>query len=305
MNAILAPETRNRGRQDRLRRSLACAALAIWIPALLGGCAVNMLGKRIGLPARGGVSESGLQRELREAREAAALAPAEPYWTYRVAQLYAGADSLAKAESALEQSLARDPGYAPALSLRSSLDYRAGRHERAVRAIEAALARPEAFPEGPPAELLEGLALHYEAMGQPERARETLKSSGSRARRAAPALVYLTLRGDQPELAADPAEAAVHADPKSAANQNNYGVTRLRAGDPAAARKAFERAVELDSTLAGPLYNLAILEKYYLFHDDAAARWFDAYWRRSQDDPDGLAAVFGKSARPSLAQDGD
>ena len=55
----------------------------------------------------------------------------------------------------------------------------------------------------------------------------------------------------------------------------------------------------------GPLYNLAILEKYYLFHDDQAARWFDAYWRRSQDDPDGLAAVFGKSARPSLAQDGD
>jgi tetratricopeptide (TPR) repeat protein len=275
-------------------------------PLLLGGCAVSIMGKRIGLPARGDAPhESSLQKDLREMREAAVLAPAAPYWPYRIAELYESADSLARAESALEQSLARDPAYAPALALRASFDYRAGRHERAIQSLEAALARHGAYPEGPPRELVEGLALHYEALGRDEKARQLLEASPSRKRDAAPAMVYLTLLGPAPETAAAIAESAVRDDSKSAANQNNFGITRLRAGDPFGARKAFEKAAQLDSSLAGPFYNLAILEKYYLFNDEAAGRWFARYWGKSQDDPDGLATVFGKSARRDLAQDED
>jgi len=289
------------------RRVRALGAFALLaLPLALGGCAVTLMGKRIGMPARSPEArETAFQKDLREMREAAGLAPAEPYWPFRIAELYAGADSLAKAEAALEQSLARDPGYAPALALRASLDYRARRHDRAIRSLEAALARPGAFGGEPPRPLLEGLALHYEAVGEGDKARAILATATGRKNAAAPAPVYLTMLGPAPEQADGLAEAAVRADPGSAANQNNYGIARLRAGDPIAARKAFERATKLDSTLAGPFYNLAILEKYYLFHDDEAARWFDAYWRRSQDDPDGLAGVFGKSNRPSLARDED
>ena len=102
------------------------------------------------------------------------------------------------------------------------------------------------------------------------------------------------------------AEQAVREHPGSAAHQNNYGITRLRAGDVEGARKAFAAAIDRDSKLAGPYYNLAILEKYYRFDDGAASRWFGEYWKRSHDDPDGLAAVFGmKPVRSLAAEKGD
>lgn len=104
---------------------------------------------------------------------------------------------------------------------------------------------------------------------------------------------YLALRGPTPGDARPLAEAALRDDAKSAANQNNYGVTRLHAGDPARAREAFMKAIEIDPKLPGPYYNLAILEKYFVLDDDAAATWFGRYWSRSHADPDRLAEAFG------------
>lgn len=247
--------------------------------------------------------ESGLEKDLRETREAAALAPAEPYWPFHVAELYAAADSLPGAETAIADALARDPDYAPALTLRSRLDARAGRHEAAIRSIEAALARPGAFPSGPPRELIEGLALHYQAIGKGDRAQALLAGAAPRKGPPSPALVALTLDSATPENAAPLAEAAVKNDPRSAVNQNNWGVTLLRNGDPLAAKKAFEWATKSDPALAGPWYNLAILHKYYLFDDSTASASFAEYWQRSHRDPDGLAALFGRTAQKPLAQD--
>ena len=249
--------------------------------------------------------ETGLEKDLRESREAAALAPAEPYWPFHTAELYAGADSLAGARAAIADALARDPDYAPALTLRSRLDDRAGRHDEAIRAIESALARPGAFPSGPPRELIEGLALHYQALGKGDRAQALLAGAPPRKGPPSPALVALTLDGATPENAAPLAEAAVKDDPRSAVNQNNWGVTLLRNGDPLAAKKAFEWATKADPALAGPWYNLAILHKYYLFDDSTAAASFAEYWQRSHRDPDGLAALFGRTPSKPLAQDGE
>jgi len=309
MNAMLDPSPPSARRRRRAsRRGLAVAATLLSLaPLTLGGCGVSLMGHRIGMPASDRrLSESALQKNLRETREAAQLAPQESYWPFHVAELYVAADSGARAEAALEQALARDPDYAPALALRSSLDYRAGRHEHAIQFLEAALAKPGAFPGGPPSALFEGLALHYDALGREDDARRTVeKARAGRKERPSPALVYLTLRGPTPESAAAAAESAWRNDPGSAVNQNNYGIARLRQGDPAGARKAFEKATQIDPALAGPYYNLAILQKYYLFDDQAASHWFDLYWARSQSDPDGLAVTFGKSDRRNLAQDGD
>lgn len=247
--------------------------------------------------------ETGLDKDLRETREAAALAPAEPYWPFHVAELYVGADSLAAASTAIADALARDPDYAPALTLRSRLDARAGRHVEAIRSIEAALARPGAFPSGAPRELIEGLALHYEALGKDDRAQALLAGAPPRQGPPSPALVALTLDGAKPESAAPLAEAAVKSDPRSAVNQNNWGITLLRNGDPLAAKRAFEWATRADPTLAGPWYNLAILHKYYLFDDSTATASFAEYWQRSHRDPDGLAALFGRTPQKPLAQD--
>ena len=118
--------------------------------------------------------------------------------------------------------------------------------------------------------------------------------------------MYVGLRGEHPDDAGALAEKVADRDGRTAANQNNLGIARLRAGDPAGARKAFMTAIDRDPTLPGPYYNLAILEKYYVFDDAAARQWFGAYRSRAHDDPDSLFGALGgtpsaaaeKGARP-------
>jgi tetratricopeptide (TPR) repeat protein len=271
-------------------------------PLALGGCGAKVLGVRmpvvtVGAAARAPSAPS--RGKLEEAREQASLAPREPFWPYRVAELYLAADSTAKAEAALGASLARDPSYAPAQALLSKLDYQAGRHEQAIVRLEAERARSGDMAPS----LLAGLALHYEALGRSEQAGRAIAGLARSPRdEERSAVVYMTLRTAQPDSATELAAAAVRETPRSAVSQNNYGVTRLRAGDVEAARRAFLEAIELDAALPGPYYNLAILEKYYVFDETAATRWFRLYWERSHDDPDGLAEVFGKPEPKKLAE---
>jgi tetratricopeptide (TPR) repeat protein len=283
------------------------AKLAILLAAalLLAGCGARLAGRSDARPDRDPAREPGLEERLRQARAESQAAPREPYWPCRLAQLYLDADSVAKAEEALEAALARDRLYAPALSLLSKLHYRAGRHEQAVAVLEAARSTAGAFPAGPPVELLAGLALHYEALGRLDLARGVLAAIPREARGEAGGIAaYLALRAS-PDSALALARASARARPRSAASQNNYGIALLRAGDPAAAGRAFRAAIELDPELAGPYYNLAILERYYLLDDQAALRWFELYWQRSHDDPDGLAPAFGKTAPGELAKKGE
>lgn len=238
------------------------------------------------------------QERIEEAREQAALDPRQPYWPYRMGQAYAESESLARAEAALQASLDRDPGYLPALMLLSKLYYESGRNEQGVALLEAARGRAGAdsgATRGVPPALLAGLALHYEALGRHDRAAAVVQEAGHAEDGAAgTARVYVTLRGDHPEAARELARAALDENPRSAANQNNYGITRLRAGDPKAARDAFLRAIEIDPRLPGPYYNLSIVERFFFFDEEAAARWLEQYRRRASDDPDNL---FGPVAR--------
>ena len=281
-------------------RGTALALLALLpLAALLDGCSLKLVGRHAGLPAQEAAPHrSGFEQRRFEIEEQATLAPTQPYWPYHMAEIYLDADSTRPAEAALKASLARDPGYAPALSLLSKIYFDTGRHVEAVEMLEAARSAPGAFPP----ELAAGLALHYDALYHTDKAqavmstmpRSALETTGS-------ALVYVTLRGQRPDSAAALAEAALEDDPKSAANHNNLGIARLRAGDPEGARRAFMKAIDLDSKRPGPYYNLAILEKYYLFDDARAARWFGAYWDRSRDDPDSLYGVFHTGEPKKLA----
>lgn len=242
------------------------------------------------------------QRKIEEARDQSSFDVTEPYWPYRLGQVYAESDSSARAESALKSALRRDPTYAPALALLSKIYYASGRHQEGIELLEEARTRPGAFADGMPPALLGGLALHYEAMGRHDLAAAVVAGAqGSEAGQARSALVYVTLRGENPAAAGDLARAAVDDDPRSAANQNNYGITKLRAGDPKAARDAFLRAIEIDPRRAGPYYNLAIVERFYFLDDEAAARWLKAYRERSNEDPDGLFKLFEKAEPKPVA----
>lgn len=295
-----------RAMRRRIARRLALAAGAAVAAAMITGCAAGLAHHRTEPPVPSAMSGAhGIVSERSDVVAQSAASPTEPYWPYRLGELELASDSLAAAEEALKAALSRDATYAPALALLSKLYYRTGRHADAVALLEPVRSRPEAFGDGARQILLAGLALHEEALGRADLAARALAGAQpADAKQAGSAMVYVLLRGEQPDSAAALAAAALHADPHSAANQNNYGITRLRAGDPAAARRAFLAAIDRDPDLPGPYYNLAILEKFYLFEDREAARWFQAYRQRSNADPDSLAGVFEGAQKP-VAQKGN
>jgi tetratricopeptide (TPR) repeat protein len=275
--------------------ALALAGLAS------AGCGARLFSHRGVAPVTGGAAHVAASRPA----EPEAHDPRDPFWAYRAAEHHVGVDSVQAAEAELRQALALDPTYAPALALLSKLYFATGRHREAVTLLEPVRLQPDVY--APPARqvLLAGLALHEDALGDAGRARAALAPVlDGGGRQTASVAAYVTLRGETPDDAAELARDAARHDGRSAVNQNNLGITRLRAGDVNGARKAFADAIGRDASLPGPYYNLAILEKYYRFDDAAAARWFAEYWNRSHDDPDGLRAVFASGAAPDAARQG-
>lgn len=219
--------------------------------------------------------------ELRSAEQ-----PAEPYWPFRIAEIHAAQGEVAEAETALQAALARDPDHAPSLSLLSKLWFDAGRHDEAIEVLEGARAR-KPLPEA----LDVALALHYDAVGDVDAAGRIVHKLDEGDEDWADdgaALTWLHLRGDDYLDSEETARKALDANP-SAVNHNNYGIARLYAGDPETAREHFLKAAELDAALPGPLYNLAIVDRFYRFDVDGARKWFARYRELSDDDPDGLA----------------
>lgn len=264
-------------------------ALALGAWPLVGGCGGGARTQTVLQNLETGIPDDGSPwtARLERARRAAVLAPWEPYWPYAAGSLYVDADSLDRAETSLRQALAVDPAYGPALSLLSKIYYRQNRHAEAVTLLEAART---AHPDAPP-ELLADLILHQEAMGNTQ-AVQNLMQGLNGSPEADDVRTFVLLRGDDFAAAADPARKELAAAPQNAVHQNNYGITRLHAADPVGARTAFLTAVSLDPFLPGPLYNLALTERFYFMDEDAGRQWFDRYWELSQTDPDGLHDVF-------------
>jgi hypothetical protein len=232
--------------------------------------------------------------------------PRDPSPAFERARALANADSLAAAEAPLRASLAIDSTYAPALALLSRLYWADGRHADALDLLAPVLRNAELWPASSRAALLAGLALHEAALGQAAPARTAIAAAmAADERTAAPASVYLALSGEAADSVGEAAREVAHRDGRSAANQNNLGIARLRAGDPEGAKQAFEAASERDPKLPGPWYDLAILEKFWRFDDDAATRAFSAYWRRSHDDPDALYPIFAAHLASAAATKGD
>jgi tetratricopeptide (TPR) repeat protein len=243
---------------------------------------------------------------MAEAREQATLAPQEPYWPLRAGELYLQADSLPRAEEAFREALARNPRYAPALCQLSRLQYEQGRHTEAIDLLVPIVLREDGTPAEESAELAAGLALHLEAHGEFERAEQLLDAARRmpvRGENTVTALAYLALRGNEPS-AGNVARAVYEADSTRAVNVNNYGIVLLRGGEVPRARQAFLRALELRPELPAALYNLAILERFYLLDNEAGRQWYDRYRALATEDPDGLGEVFGSPVPSTPATEG-
>lgn len=212
-------------------------------------------------------------------------------------------DSLEVAEAQLREALRLEPAYAPALSRLSRLFHRTGRHAQAVERLAPVRDGSLALSRADRHTLLAGLALHLDALGEWAEAEAVLQQIPLTERvDDGGARVFLLLRGATPDAAVALAESQADDDGRNAAVANNLGIVRLRQGETEAARKAFLRAIDLDAAIAGPYYNLAILEKYYRLDDEEAAKWFSRYRARSSDDPDSLFAVFGRGESRPVAE---
>lgn len=289
-------------RHHAARLLLVAALLA---GTALGGCSRAMPFSRTHL-APGDPRPARAARTLEEARAVAALHPQDADGLYRLAQWQLAADSLGPAERTLEEALERDSCHAPALALLSKRWFESGRHAEAVRRLEPLRSGAGAFTAEERRVLLAGLALHYDALGRPDLAFAALgaETPGDLASERS-VRVCLLLRGERPDSALRPAREALELGPASAVHRNNYGITRLKAGDVEGARRAFLGAIERDPALPGPYYNLAILERFYRLDETASSRWLGEYRKRSQEDPDGLLGAPEAARKKALAEKGD
>jgi tetratricopeptide (TPR) repeat protein len=289
----------SRPTRSAIDRALGASALL----AALSGCSVLHLGHsaRSGevtaVTAEGPSDKRGHEKSARaldpleEVQLRAAEQPAEPWWPYQAAMLEAKAGRTADAEASLRAAVARDSGYAPALSALSRTLYEQGRHEEAIRLLTPVRDGRVTLSDGDRATLLAGLALHEAALGREADARQT--ASGLSRDAAATVSGYLAVRGTDRDAADKATASALVVAPESAALHNNRGIALLRAADADAAEKEFLRAIEMDPTRAAPYYNLAILERWYRLDTAAAVARFKQYWNLSHDDPDSLYAELG------------
>jgi predicted Zn-dependent protease len=225
---------------------------------------------------------------LSTTRERMQMEPKEPYWPCHLGELYAAADSTARAIPFLKAALDLDPGYAPAASLLSKIYYDAGMHAEAVALLRGALAAGRPAPD----ELRVALAMNLEATGEFDQASQVLAACTDDSPATREARTLVSFRTDEPQQALEAAKRALDADPHSAANQNNYGIALLYVGHPDKAREAFKAALAINDRLPGALYNMAVVETFYFFDDGAGRQWFDRYRQYASADPNDLASHF-------------
>ena len=274
-----------------MRMRVSGVVVLMLLTVLLGACGGG--GRNGGPETDPAVSDQrsldSWRAELLTVEENMATMPDEAYWPYRAAEIQIAMDLTGQAQASLEQALALDADYSPALLLLSKLHYQTGHYEHAVSLLDAALSRSTNDPDA----LRIALAINLEALGEIEAAQDLLSQCSQDPALRPGAETFLSLRGDEYLESRDIAETALGADPESASNHNNYGIALLYDGEPQAARESFLRALELDPQIAGALYNLAIVETYYFYDLDKGRAWFERYAELQTDDPDELGAVFG------------
>lgn len=203
------------------------------------------------------------------------------------------ADSLDRARDHWALALRRDPSHGAALTHLSRLLYQRGQSEEAIGWIRAA--ERDARQHGTTLEpaVLAGCALHLDALGRNVEALvllDSLLAHEPHLKDWGGLETYLGLRSNDPARGVRAAESTASND-RSPPARNNLGIARLHQGDAKSARTLFVEAAREDPSLPGPHYNLAIVEHFYFFDDEAAVRHFARYRELRTDDPDGLEAV--------------
>jgi len=252
--------------------------------AVIAGCGYGFGGAAQSDPQSGDLSRADFTR----ARSMGYQAPDQPFWPHRLAELHLAEGSADSAVSFLDQALALDPDYLPSVSLRSQVYYSQSEHQAALSLLQATHDRLGALPD----ELIAAMALNYEALEDFEQADALFASLDPRRETNEGVLLYHQLGSEDYLESLELAQRAIQHEPTVAAHHNNYGIALLYDGRPDEARAHFQEALKLEPSLAGPLYNLAIVERFYLFDDDLGRDYLNRYLAIANDDPDGLVEAF-------------
>jgi len=197
-----------------------------------------------------------------------------------LARIYLANGDATQAVSVLESYLRASPGDGQALTLLASAHVANGRHARAAAVMEEALKAQD----HPSFRAALGLSL----LGDGKRrsgllALEAAYKRDPRQTQAATALIQLYLRDRQSRKAIPVAEALMKQQPSNPSFHNLLGMARGQAGDIAAARGAFEKAVALDDGLLAARLNLARLEIANREYDAAAGRLAEIHKRHPKN----------------------
>ncbi len=271
---------------------IAFVLVALFAASILTGCSGTGVGPQDDPTAGHAVDLAAVQAQR-------ALAPDEPYWSFLQAEEYWRRNQPDLARAHLDTALTINPDYGPAAALLSRIEFEAGQYETAVALLREFIARNPDAPDP----LRVALALNLQALAEPERSAEILAACHDQSGSVRTAQAFVQLQGAGFESSLPVVRAVVEANPNSAANHNNHGIALLYAGQPAEARAAFLRALEIDPDLPGGLYNLAIVENFYFFDRAAGQDYFQRYQtamgNRPAADPDDLGAIL---ANPTGAQ---
>ena len=186
-----------------------------------------------------------------------------------LAQIYLAEPNVARAIEVLEGYLKSQPADSQALTLLASAHMAQGRHAKATALIQEALRTRDA------PELRTALGLSLIGGGETANATTQLEAAFKKdpgQTQAGAALVAIYLRNGHGAKALGIAETLVKQRPANAAFHNLLGLARVRSGDAAGAKSAFEKAVSLDDGLTGAKLNLARLDVATRAFDSAATR---------------------------------
>ena len=186
-----------------------------------------------------------------------------------LAQIYLGDGENGKAISLLEQYLRAQPNDAQALNLLAAAHMAEGHYQRASSLLQDAL-RAQDSPQ-----MQATLGLSLIGSGRPGDAighLETAFRKDPGQPQSGTALVGLYLRTNQAKKAVSVAEAMQKRHPESAGINNLLGMAQAAAGNSAAARSAYEKALALDSQLTEARLNLARLDSAAKDYKSAAQR---------------------------------
>ena len=186
-----------------------------------------------------------------------------------LAQILLAEPNVPRAIDVLEAYLKGQPGDAQAMTLLASAYMTLGRHGKATALMQEALKARET----PEMRTVLGLSLirgGQAADGVSELDAVFRKNPGQT--QAGLTLFGLYMRSGQSAKAVSVAENLVKQFPLNAGYFNLLGMARGQAGDGAAARTAFERALKIDSSLVAAQINVARLDIATKAYDAAAVR---------------------------------